>query len=86
MRTISLNAQYIVVFKNLRDASQFAFLARQLFPNNARCAHESYLNATREPFGYLLVDCHPKQIDHDLRLRSQIFPDDDRHSVYVPKK
>jgi len=86
MRTISLNAQYIVMFKNIRDASQFAFLARQLFPNNARFAHESYLNATREPFGYLLVDCHPNQIDDDLRLRTKIFPDDNRHFVYVPKK
>jgi len=57
-----------------------------LFPNNARFAHESYLNATREPFGYLLVDCHPNQIDDDLRLRTKIFPDDNRHFVYVPKK
>ena len=29
-RTISLNAHYIVLFKNPRDASEFAMLARQM--------------------------------------------------------
>jgi len=35
MHTICLNAQYIVLFKNPRDASQFTSLARQLYPDNA---------------------------------------------------
>jgi hypothetical protein len=29
-RTITLNAQYIVLFKNVRNKSQIAFLARQM--------------------------------------------------------
>ena len=33
-RTISLNSQYMVVFKNPRDASQMSHLARQLHPVN----------------------------------------------------
>ena len=32
-RTISLNAHHLVLFKNPRDASQFATLARQMYPN-----------------------------------------------------
>src|SRR5215469_9242403 len=31
-RTISLNANYIILFKNVRDATQIANLARQMFP------------------------------------------------------
>ena len=31
-RTISLNAQYMIVFKNPRDSSQLANLARQMYP------------------------------------------------------
>ena len=35
MRTISLNAQYLVFFKSPRDSSQFVHLARQVFPHNS---------------------------------------------------
>jgi len=83
MRTISLNAQYIVLFKNPRDNSQFAHLAKQLYPHNGRFAHEAYIDATREAYGYLLLDLRSEQ-DEDLRLRTQIFPGE-RQIVYVPK-
>ena len=36
-RTISLNAQYMVVFKNARDASQVTHLAKQMYPGQV-CA------------------------------------------------
>jgi len=83
MRTISLNAQYIVLFKNPRDNSQFTHLARQLHPHTSRFAVEAYKNATTEPYGYLLVDLHSEQ-DEDLRLRTRIFPGE-RQIVYVYK-
>jgi len=84
MRTISLNAQYIVLFKNPRDNSQFAYLSKQLYPHNSRYAQDAYIDATKEPYGYLLLDLRSEQ-DEDLRLRTRIFPDDDRQIVYVPK-
>jgi len=73
MCTLSLNAQYIVLFKNSRDSSQFAHLARQLYPHTSRFAVEAYKNATTEPYCYLLVDLRSEQ-DEDLRLRTRIFP------------
>ena len=82
MRTISLNAQYIVLFKNPRDNSQFTHLAKQLYPHNSRFAQEAYVDATREPFGYLLLDLRSEQ-DEELRLRTHIFPGE-RQVVYVP--
>ena len=83
VKAISLNAHYIVLFKNPRDASQFSSLARQIYPNNSNFAVEAYKDATQEPFSYLMLDFRPEQDDH-LRLRTNIFPRE-THYVYVPK-
>jgi len=71
VRTISLNSLYMVLFKNPRDASQFASLARQMYPNQSAFAVEAYKDATREPFSYLFADLRPEQ-NEDLRLRTNI--------------
>jgi hypothetical protein len=34
MRTMSLNAHYLIPFKNVRDVTQFATLARQMYTTN----------------------------------------------------
>lgn len=83
-RTITLNAQYLVLFKNVRDKSQIAHLARQMYPRNSKYMVESYIDATSEPYSYLFVDLKPN-IDDNHRLKSCIFPDDARSYVYVPK-
>jgi len=70
---MSLNAHYMVLFKNPRDVSQFANLARQMYPKTSQFAVEAYKDATREPYSYLLVDLRPEQ-DEELRLRTNIFP------------
>ena len=41
-RTISLNSQYMVVFKNPRDASQMATLARQMYPGRGKFVQEAF--------------------------------------------
>jgi len=82
-RTISLNAHYMVLFKNPRDATQFANLARQMYPHTSQFAVEAYKDATREPYSYLLIDLRPEQ-DDDLRLRTNIFPGE-THYVYIAK-
>jgi len=55
VRTISLNSQYMVLFKNPRDASQFASLARQMYPNRSAFAVEAYKDATQQPYSYLFA-------------------------------
>jgi len=82
-RTISLNAHYMILFKNPRDASQFANLARQMYPKRSQFVVEAYKDATKEPYSYLLVDLRPEQ-DDDLRLRANVFPGE-THYVYVAK-
>ena len=83
-RTISLNSQYMVVFKNPRDASQLANLARQMYPGRGPFVQEAFADATASPYGYLLIDLKPNTPD-DLRLRTSILPDDAHQFVYVPK-
>ena len=73
----------MVLFKNPGDVSQFANLARQMYPKKSQFAVEAYKDATLEPYSYLLVDLRPEQ-DDDLRLRTNIFPGE-THYVYIVK-
>ena len=82
-RTISLNASYLVLTKNVRDASQVIHLAKQIYPNNVKFFQQAYQIATAEPFSYLFIDLTPTCPD-ETRLRSGIFPND-KHYVYVPR-
>jgi len=83
-RTITLNAQYLVLFKNVRDKSQISYLARQMYPTNSKHMIEAYTDATNDPYSYLFVDLKPN-IDENHRLKTCIFPDDTYNYVYVPK-
>jgi GTPase SAR1 family protein len=82
-RTISLNAHYIVIFKNPRDGSQITNLAKQMYPGRVSYLQESFKDATSAPHGYLLLDLRQETPDN-LRLRTYIFPDEIQ-TVYVPK-
>ena len=83
-RTISLNTQYMVVFKNPRDASQITNLAKQMYPGRVKFIQEAFADATSTPYGYLLVDLK-QDTPEDLRLRTSILPDDVVQYVYMPK-
>ena len=83
MRDINLNAQYFILFKNPRDAGQIKILARQMFPRYPRYLIEAYEDATREPYGYILVDLKPCT-PNDQRLKSKILPGQTQW-VYLPK-
>ena len=47
-RTISLNAHYLVIFKNPRDASQITHLAKQMYPGHVQFLQEVFSDATSE--------------------------------------
>ena len=83
-RTIRLNAQYMVVFKNPRDTSQVTHLAKQMHPGRVKFVQEAFKDATSVPYGYLLVDLK-QDTPEDMRLRTTILPDDTVQYVYVPK-
>ena len=54
-RTISINAQYQVLFRNPRDSLQISILARQLCPLNSKDFLEIYKRAMQRPYGWILV-------------------------------
>ena len=48
-RTLALNTWYLVMFRNLRDASQIMVLGRQMYPGEAGILKEAYDDATHKP-------------------------------------
>jgi len=82
--TIGLNAHYLVMFRNPRDATQVAHLARQMSPGKSKFLIEAFHDATVEPFSYMVLDLKPDTEDK-FRVRANIFPGDNS-CAYVPKK
>ena len=69
MRNVHLNTEYVVLFCNPRDKSQFGHLARQLEPKHSKALVDAYVDATSRPCSHLLVDLKPHTPDA-LRYRS----------------
>ena len=67
--------------RNVRDASSIRTLARQILPGNTAFISRVYERATREPYGYLLVDLL-QETPALCRFRSSVFPLE--ATVYVP--
>jgi GTPase SAR1 family protein len=71
-RTRNLNVQYLVLFKNPRDATVIDYVSRQAYPNNRRFLMDAFADATKEAHGYLFLD-FTQQCKDDLRVRTDIF-------------
>ena len=80
-RTVSLNSQYIVVFKNPRDSAQINYLAQQAYPRESKFLVESYLDATRLPHSYLVINL-TQECEQWMRVCSNIFPGEETQ-IYV---
>ena len=66
-RTMSLNVQYMVLFKNARDQSQIQTLARQMFPTDWHSFLNHYKVETSKEYGHVILDLHPGTPD-DQRI------------------
>lgn len=87
-RCASLNANYFVVMRALRDKRQTMTLVQQMFPENIKYAKEAVMDATRDPYSYVILDTRQATPD-ELRIRSNIFPIEGSEgcytqTVYVP--
>ena len=82
-RTMTLNAHYLVIFKNPRDKTQITYLARQMYPGRSKFVTEAFEDATAKPYSYLVVDLKA-DTEEKMRLRSGIFPGEDNF-VYIPR-
>jgi hypothetical protein len=75
-RTINLNTWYLVLFKNVRDASQVSVLGRQLYPRKSHKLIDAYEDCMKVAYNYLIVDMTPGGED-EYRLRTRVFPGED---------
>ena len=76
-RDISLNANYMLVFRNPRDQQQIQILSRQMYPQNSKFLIESFNDATSKPHGYLFLDLRQTTEERN-RLQSGILPSQKR--------
>ena len=72
MRTMNLNCQYLVLFKNPRDIQQFSILARQMYGPNWKKVLDVYKEAVSQPYGHLLIDLK-QNTPESKRLVQNIF-------------
>ena len=70
-RTINLNTQYLILFKNPRDILQIKYLGRSILGRGENEFEEIYRHATSKAYGYLLVDL------------KQNTPDQFRYLTYI---
>ena len=82
-RVISQNAHVLILFKNPRDSSSVQILGRQMFPTAKNFLSEAFLDATKKPFSYLVVNSH-QRTDERMRVIGNLFEDSDV-TVYIPK-
>ncbi|KAK3732616.1 hypothetical protein QZH41_000116 [Actinostola sp. cb2023] len=75
MRTLSLNAAYLVLFKNPRDKLQITTLGKQMCPGKTDQFLHKYEAAIQRPYGYLFVDLKPNTPE-ECRLRTNVLPND----------
>jgi hypothetical protein len=82
-RTMSLNSHYLIIMNNPRDKTQIDYIARQMYPGKSKFLIESYDEATKEKYGYLLLNL-TQSCPNDFRVQSGIGFDRVR-CVYQPK-
>lgn len=80
--TVTRNAQYMVLFPNVRDTFMIDTLGRQIFPQYPKFIINAFTDATSKPFGYIFLDLKSNS-DQRLRVRTDIF-NKERLIIYRP--
>ena len=69
-RSINLNAQYLVLFKNPRDILQIQTLARQMYAKNWKEFVQYFEEETSKPYGHVIIDFFPNTPDNERIVRA----------------
>nr|CAD2197103.1 unnamed protein product [Meloidogyne enterolobii] len=77
------NSQYLTIMRSPNSMLSVRNIGVQLFPRQLDYFLDSYQQATKQPYGYLLIDMHASS-DPLLRLRTNIFKDDEK-IFFIPK-
>ena len=79
---LSENVHYLFLFKSPRNSSKIIHLAKQVSPYDNKFIVQSYREATKDEFTYLLFDFH-QSTPEKARLRSKIFPSQGIMTVHM---
>lgn len=78
--TARQNAHYLILMRAPNASLQMKTLGVQLFPGS-NYFMDSYKDATKNPYGYLVVNLHPSS-PNELRLSTDIF--NEAITIYLP--
>nr|CAD2206427.1 unnamed protein product [Meloidogyne enterolobii] len=78
------NSQYIIIMRSPNSMLSVRNIGVQLFPRQLDYFLDAYRQATKHPYGYLVIDMHASS-DPTLRLRTNIFKDDEEKLIFIPK-
>jgi len=78
------NAQYIIIMRSPNSVLSVRNIGVQLFPRKLDYFLDAYRQATNRPYGYLVIDMHASS-DPGLRLRTNIFKEDEEKIIFIPK-
>jgi len=81
-RDISLNAKYLVLFKNVRVKRQVSHLANQVLPEDGTGLFTAYLDSTERGHGYFLLDITQDSEDRHT-FRTNVFPHENPPIIYI---
>lgn len=86
LRTITLQAHYIALFKSPRDKTASAHLGRQFYPSNPNFLVEAYEDATKFPYSYLWLDLK-QTTPENMRVLGNFLSEDPKTplTAYIPK-
>ena len=77
---ISRNAQYLVLFRSPSDRKQINTIADRIFAENRFKFMQIYSKATSIPYGYVLIDNHPRT-DPENQVVTDVFGFRRRHPL-----
>jgi len=84
IRTSTVNAQYMFLFKNPREKRQIVEQAKQMYADDYKMMVDAYRDATERAHGYILLD-FKQDTPEVMRLRTNILPNE-QLTVYASKR
>ena len=77
---INRNAQYLVLFRSPSDRKQINTIAERIFAENRFKFMQVYTKATSVPYGYVLIDNHPRTAPEN-QVVTDVFGTCQRHPL-----
>ena len=76
-RTMHLNTQYMVLFKNPHDRQQIKTIAMRMYPGKWRGFLEKFEHATSKPYGKVILDLRPNTQEEDRFVKNSNIGEDE---------